>query len=110
MTKDSIQLLLSAAALILTPFLSALVVRYQLKRSHYWWVQQQSFLEEQRYTQRKNDLYESAARVLPSLDANLVNLQVLLFSRSECECLLTNILEPELVNHDFLSKEYSVTC
>jgi hypothetical protein len=78
----------------------------QLKRSHHWWVQQQSFLEEQRYTQRKNDLYELAARVLPSLDATLVDLQVLLFSRSECEYLLKYTLKPELVNRDFVSKEY----
>lgn len=106
MTKDSIQLFLSAAALILTPFLSALVVRYQLKRSHHWWVQQQSFLEEQRYAQRKNDLYELAARVLPSLDANIVDLQVMLFSRTECEYLLKYVPKPELSNRDFVSKEY----
>ena len=44
--------------------------------------------------------------MLPSLDATLVDLQVLLFSRSECEYLLKYTLKPELVNRDFVSKEY----
>ena len=105
MKNEQIQFLLSVATLILTPFLSAFVVRHQLKQSHYWWVKQQKFLEAQKYSDKKYDTFENAATILPKLKSLLLDQQVFLFSKNQCEYMLKHCKKPEAVDREFVKKE-----
>lgn len=106
MTKEQLQLLLSAISLVLTPILSALVVRHQLKRSHYWWIQQQDFLNLQKYADKKYEIYERAAKILPRLQSLLLEQQVFIFSRTECVYLLKYCKDSGSVDRELIRKEY----
>jgi hypothetical protein len=106
MTNEQIQFLISIVTLLLTPILSALVVRHQLKQSHYWWVKQQEFLEAKKYSDKKYDTFENAAKTLPKLKALLLDQQVFLFSKNQCDYLLRYCKKPEKLDKEFIQKEY----
>ncbi len=105
MTTEQWQLLISALTLLLTPIASALVVGIQLRKSHFWWLEQQRYLQEKEHIQRKYDLYEKAAFVLARLSSLLLDQQVYLFSRNKCEYMLRHCPKPEQVKKDFVDSE-----
>lgn len=105
MTTEQWQLLISALTLLLTPMASALVVGIQLRKSHFWWLKQQRYLQEKEHIQRKYDLYEKTALVLARLSSLLLDQQVFLFSRNKCEYMLRHCLKPDQVKKDFVDSE-----
>ena len=98
-------LAMSILTLIVTPIASSLVVRYQLRESHSWWLSQQTYLQEKERIQRKFDLYERTALVLARLNGLLMDQQVFLSSRNECVYMLKDCPAKEQVNTQFVISE-----
>jgi len=78
------QLIISVATLIVTPLASALVVNFQLQKSHSFWMTQQRYIQAKEFAKRKFDLYEGMASALARLEGLALAQQVYLFSRNKC--------------------------
>ena len=107
MKEEEWQLILSFMALILTPFLSAFVVRHQLKKSHDWWKKEQNYLDAKELKEKKYKLYEDCARLFPELKTLIIEYQVFQFSKNECEFLLQNKLFDKRYTQEFIESEFN---
>lgn len=107
MKNEEWQLILSVVALVLTPFLSALVVRHQLKKTHEWWKKEQTYLDAKELKEKKYKLYEDCARFFPELRTLIIEYQVFQYSKNECEFLLQNKLFDNRFTQEFIESEFN---
>lgn len=106
MKLEKWQITISLLTLLITPIASGFVVYYQLDKSHSYWLKQQIFLQSQESTERRFNLYENCALELGQLKSLLLDQQIFLHSKNECEFLLYNLKKPNTVNVDYVKKEH----
>lgn len=77
----STQLVLSVVTLLLTPFLSALVVAYQLSKDHSYWKKQQQYLRDKERFELRVDLLKRASSLLNRSNDTLIQHHIYTSSR-----------------------------